>query len=465
MSKIEANKLEIVNNEFNFEKLMQNIFNVIQVKLEEKHQHIFYDAKGTFTRGVISDELRLSQVLINLLTNAVKFTPEGGTITITVQTSPAENKTSLLRVSIQDTGIGITQEQQSRLFNSFEQADAGITRKFGGTGLGLTICKRIVKLMGGKIWVESEITKGSRFIFEVPIQWGGVVEDMPAESASGNKVRILAVDGDKDVLWSLKNTLTGLFLDCDTVLSFQKAFETATGKTPYDIIFMDWKIYQEISEGKEGAKKLEEMTKRSTLALIVPFPEWEKAEGRPHSPRILHCLPKPIFPSALYSVIVEIMGNHVFAGNAEQNDWAYRWKDKTILVAEDIEINREVISGILEETGVSIENAENGLEAVKMFEKNAEKYDMILMDIQMPEMDGMEATRRIRALEEARRKRVSPEEASGPTVFPKGIPIIAMTANAFADDVKNCMDAGMNTHVSKPIEIDDLFNAISSYLG
>jgi signal transduction histidine kinase/ActR/RegA family two-component response regulator len=325
MSKIEANKLEIVSGEFDFEKTVHNVFNVIQVKVEEKHQHLSCQFYHPFTRMLISDELRLSQILINLLTNAVKFTPESGTITVAVNESAGEEGNSILRVAVRDTGIGISTDQQGRLFNSFEQANAGITQKFGGTGLGLAICKKITKLMGGDIWVESELGRGACFIFEVPVRWGAGLKSSSAEPSPGTDPQ------------------------------------------------------------------------------------------------------KPEEPEA-----------------------AARWKGKTILVAEDIEINREIIAGILEETGVSIENAANGLEALRMFGEQSKKYDMILMDIRMPEMDGLEASRKIRA---------SRLPHAG------DIPIVAMTANAFEDDVKNCLDAGMNDHIAKPIEVDNLFATLRAYLG
>lgn len=330
MSKIEANKLEITNGEFDFEKMLDNVFNVIRVKVEEKHQQLSCEFKTKFTRMLISDELRLSQVLINLLTNAIKFTPESGTIKVIIAENPGADGCSMLRAMIRDTGIGISVEQQRRLFKSFEQADAGITQKFGGTGLGLAICKKITNLMGGDIWVESKLGKGSCFIFEVPVRWGASLRFAPAKAAPG-----------------------------------QKTEEAAA---------------------------------------------------------------------------------------------AFRWKGKTILVAEDIEINREIIAGVLEETGAGIKNAVNGLDALRMFEKNPKKYDLILMDIRMPEMDGLEACRRIRAFEKEQRK-------TAPSEFSKRIPIIAMTANAFGDDVKNCLAAGMDAHLAKPIEPENLFTALNTYLG
>jgi signal transduction histidine kinase/ActR/RegA family two-component response regulator len=323
MSKIEANKLEISNGEFDFEKMLNNVFNVIRVKVEEKHQRLSSEFKPRFTRMLISDELRLSQVLINLLTNAVKFTPESGDITVGIAEITGDEGNVILQVEVKDTGIGISADQQRRLFTPFEQANAGITRKFGGTGLGLAICKKITSLMGGDIWVESKPGRGSSFIFEVPVNWGA-----PLKSAAGT------------------------------------AGESETGG-----------------------------------------------------------------PAA-----------------------AFRWKGKTILVAEDIDINREIIAGILEETGVCIESAVNGCEALRMFRENPRRYDLILMDIRMPEMDGLEATRDIRDFEQ----KTAPQG--------RGVPIVAMTANAFDDDVKNCLAAGMNDHIAKPIEIENLFATLSAWL-
>jgi signal transduction histidine kinase/ActR/RegA family two-component response regulator len=330
MSKIEANKLKITEGEFDFEKTLDNVFNVIRVKVEEKHQHLSCEFKNKFTRMLISDELRLSQVLINLLTNAIKFTPESGTIIVTITEIPEAEGTSILQAAVKDTGIGISADQQGRLFTSFEQANAGITQKFGGTGLGLAICKRITRLMGGDIWVESELGKGACFIFEIPVRWGASLKSDSAKAAMGQKT--------------------------------------------------------------------------------------------------------------------------------EEPAAAFRWKGKTILVAEDIDINREIIAGILEETGISIKNAANGREALRLFEESPQDYDLILMDIRMPEMDGLEASRQIRALEAAQRNGAKKDA-------PRRIPIIAMTANAFNDDVKNCLAAGMDSHLAKPIEVENLFTTLSAYLG
>jgi signal transduction histidine kinase len=323
ISKIEANKFEITLKEFNFDAMLQNIFNVIQVKMAEKNQNFIVDSPDVFFRHIISDEMRLSQVIINLLGNAVKFTPEGGTITLKIRWTPKGENNAVLRVEVKDTGIGITAEQQARLFRSYEQADGSISRRFGGTGLGLAICKEIIHLMDGAIWVESVPNGGSSFIFQIPVNWG-----VEIRNGSG------------------QNTQSG-----------------------------------------------------------------DEERARPPG---------------------------------EQD-----WSNRKILLAEDIDINREIISSLLEETGVTIEYAADGNEAVEKFRGQGEEIDLILMDVQMPGLDGLGATRMIRdsGLKNAHT-----------------IPILAMTANVFNEDIQQCLVAGMNDHVAKPIDVNVLIKKLSRYL-
>ena len=328
VSKIEANRFELEEREFNFEKMLQNVISLTSVKINEKQQH--FDCQCMpFTAMVTGDELRISQVLINLITNASKFTPYEGKITLKISgdetqaaagTMNGQNKIKL-RVEVKDTGIGISPEQQKRLFNSFVQAETGTTRKFGGTGLGLVICKKIIKLMGSDIRVESELGKGSSFIFEIMANLG-----------------------------------------------------------------------RPLNEGKEEKEEVPAMPARN-------------------------------------------------------------WKNKAILIVEDIEINREIINTILEETQISIDNAADGIEALEMYKKNPGKYDLIFMDIHMPKLDGLGATRAIRAF-----------EAEQGAVRPHGVPIIAMTASAFSTDMEDCLKAGMNRHLLKPIEITEIFKVLDEYL-
>ena len=314
MSKIEADKLELFLSVFNFEAMISNVTSIADVRAEEKQQSLVIDLARDVPDFITGDELRLSQVITNLLTNAVKFSPVGGVITLRVSKRSELDDEVVLQVEVSDTGIGISEEQQEKLFTPFHQADSSISRTFGGTGLGLAISKRIVGMMGGELGVESELGKGSRFYF------------------------------------SFNAKIADSFVE-------------------------------------------------------------ERSET----------------PSGLYDFS------------------AY-----SILIAEDVEINREIMSAILEETGVKADYAENGREVVSMFRERPAKYDLILMDISMPEMDGYEATRRIRAL---------------PTPEAGDIPIIAMTANVFREDIEKCLEAGMNGHAGKPVDKKNLFEQLSSFLS
>jgi len=322
MSKIEANKFELSPVEFNFEKMIQSVVNVINFRVDEKHQKLSVRIDKEIPKNLFADDQRLVQVITNLLGNSVKFTPEGGSISLDARFSGEKEGLCTIEITVKDTGIGISPEHQGHLFSSFQQAEISTTRRYGGTGLGLAICKSIVEMMGGTIRVESEQEKGAAFIFTVQVK----------KSAHEN----------------------------DTINDLSE------------------------SDVKE----------------------------------------KP-----------DLAG--LFAG----------WR---ILLVEDVEINREIVLSLLEATRLGIDCAENGVEAVRKFSEAPDKYDLIFMDIQMPEMDGYEATRRIRALGMPKAK---------------SIPIIAMTANVFREDVEKCLEAGMNSHVGKPLIFDEILGKLKSYLG
>jgi signal transduction histidine kinase/CheY-like chemotaxis protein len=323
MSKIEANKFDISPVEFDFERLLQKAADVINFRVEDKRQKFTVSIEKDVPRNLIGDDQRLMQVITNLLSNAVKFTPEEGSVRLDAKLLKDDGETYRILIKVSDTGIGISKEQQERLFKSFQQAESSTSRKFGGTGLGLAISKRIVELMDGEIWVESEPDKGSSFMFTFCTRHGA------------NDDR--ACSGDRD--------------------------------------------------GRAGAGKTE----------------------------------------------------------FETDDFsAYR-----ILLAEDVEINREIVLALLEPTGLYIDCAENGAAALVIYGASPDAYDMIFMDVQMPEMDGYEATRRIRALN---------------TVNAKSIPIIAMTANVFREDVEKCLEAGMNDHLGKPIDFEEVLGKLRIYL-
>jgi len=316
MSKIEAGKFELSLVEFNIEKLLQKVISVINFRVDEKHQCLTVNLDPRIPGNLNGDDQRLAQVIANLLTNAVKFTPEGGSIHLNARFIKEENGLCTIQIDVTDTGIGISAEQQSRLFSSFEQAESSTSRKFGGTGLGLAICKHIVGLMGGEIWLDSKPGVGSIFSFTVLLK---------------------------------------------------------RGKTE------------------------------------------ENAETHPHK---------------------------------ADSGQPVSFKGRRLLLAEDVEINREIVQALLEPTGIEIDCAVNGKEAVLMFSRKPKGYDLIFMDMQMPEMDGLEATHQIRSIEG--HKNI--------------VPIIAMTANVFKEDIEKCLAVGMNDHIGKPLDFNEVMEKLKFYL-
>ncbi|MDR1128232.1 MAG: response regulator [Treponema sp.] len=351
MSRIDAGKFQLVSAEFDLYKMIHRVTEMMSFRIDEKRHKFSFSIDEGIPRFIVSDEHRLSQVLTNLLSNAIKFTPPEGYITLRVQPVASQGNTLGLRFDISDTGIGIAEEQRSRLFMLFEQGEGDFSRKHEGVGLGLSICKSIVELMGGEIWVESQPGHGSSFIFEIVVHLG--------------------------------------------------ASEIPGG--PGDGILPGMDIAGGLSAG------------------IAPAAGAVREEDG----------------------VVE----NIFSG-------------KTILLAEDVEINREIAIAMLEDTAAKVECAENGVEAVRMFQENPGKYQCILMDIHMPGMDGIEATRRIRALEESFRP-FSREKSPG---FSKRVPIIAMTANVFREDVEMCLAAGMNDHLGKPIDFDEVMKKLKAHM-
>jgi len=321
MSKIEANKFELSPVEFNFEKMIKRVIDVINFRIEEKHQKLTVNIDNAIPQNMIADDQRLAQVITNLLGNAVKFTPEQGNIKLDAKFLETQDDQCTIEISVSDTGIGISEEQQKHLFKTFQQAEADTSRRFGGSGLGLVISRSIVEMMGGKIWVKSELGKGSVFTFTVHVKKGVSVNDNSSK---------------------------------ENVLDKKKPDMTA-----------------------------------------------------------------------------------VFAG-------------RRVLLAEDVEINREIVISLLEPTKLEIDYAENGIEAVRMFSETPERYDLIFMDVQMPEMDGYEATKRIRELNLPKAK---------------NIPIIAMTANVFKEDIEKCAAVGMNGHLGKPLNFDDVLDKLNIFLN
>ncbi|WP_461251935.1 response regulator, partial [Treponema sp. R8-4-B8] len=448
------------------------VVNVVNFRIDEKHQRFSVHIEHNIPRVLIGDEQRIAQVITNLLGNAIKFTPEKGSISLTVRLAGMGSDLCTLQVSVSDTGIGISPEQQAKLFKSFAQAESSTTRKYGGTGLGLAISKNIVELMGGSIWIESELGKGSTFFFTIQLKRGTNEKHKFLSSDINSKnVRILAVDDDADVLAYFNEIAQNLDLMCDTASSGEEALKLINQKGGYNIFFIDWKIPG--MDGIQLAREIKSYVKENSIITMISAAEWGDIAEEAKAAGVNKFLSKPLFPSTIAEMINECLGtDKQQAKKPQAADIAGIFAGRRILLAEDVEINREIIMTLLEPTKLEIDCAENGKEAVRMFTEAPDKYDLIFMDIQMPEMDGFEAARRIRAVEAKYNKKISENidanfaenksnglnfvesnnKSERLSEFQKGIPIIAMTANVFREDVEKCLAAGMNSHVGKPID-------------
>jgi CheY-like chemotaxis protein len=453
MSKIEAGKLEISNTEFNLEKMLRRVSDVVGFRVDEKNIEFSVCIDENVPVSIVSDDQRLAQVLTNFLSNAVKFTPEKGSVSLSVRLTDEDKEGNCrLEFTVADTGIGISKENQAKLFTSFEQADGGISRKYGGTGLGLAISKRIIDMMSGEIGVESEEGKGSSFAFRVTVKRGTQTARrlvMPGDLR--NDFRILAVDDSHDVLEYFKNLMNRLNIHCDLAENGKEACRLMEkgGDGYYAMLFIDWRMPG--MNGVELTRVIKERVGHKPVVIMISATEWSDIEDMARAAGVDGFIPKPLFPSSVVDCISEYAGieEYVAEDAAAGEGKSAVFENRRILIAEDIEINREIVIALLADTGIGIDTAENGALAVKAFADNPARYDLIFMDIHMPEMDGFQAARAIRELD-------VPGAAE--------IPIVAMTANVFREDIERCLEAGMNAHVGKPIDINDILDKLHMYL-
>ena len=453
MSKIEANKFELSYTDFNFERMLQNVVNVMSFRVDEKMQafKVYYDRN--IPRKLVGDDQRITQVITNFLSNAIKFTPEEGVIGLRARLVSEADGVYNIQVAVTDTGIGITKEQQANLFSSFQQADSNTARKYGGTGLGLAISKNIIEMMGGTIHLDSEAGKGSTFSFTIPLKCSteaDTAKTLPA-NVNWDNLRILTVDDDPDVLTYFKEITQEFGIKCcDTALSGADALAAIEKNGGYNIYFVDWKMPN--MDGLELTKEIKNRIPESenAIVILISAAEWTVVEVRAKEAGVDKFLAKPLFPSSIADAINEALGLHRLQQEKDSmRDFTGIFAKYRILLAEDVEINCEIVKSLLEPTGLEIDCAANGAEAVKMFGDAPARYNLIFMDVQMPEMDGLEATRRIRSLG-------TPES--------KNVPIIAMTANVFKEDVEKCISVGMDDHVGKPLDIDEVVAKLNKYL-
>jgi PAS domain S-box-containing protein len=454
-SKIEAGKLDMEAVEFDLSQTLDNVANVVSVKAQEKENlEVLFYVDSRVPNFLIGDPLRLNQILVNLGNNAVKFTERGEIVLMTKIKSRSGEKITL-QFSMRDTGLGMTEEQQAKLFQAFSQADTSTTRKYGGTGLGLTISKRLVNMMGGDIWVESEPGQGTTFSFTAKFGLGkekAKKRYMPSPDLRGMKV--LVVDDNATSRDIFQEMLESFSFEVSMAASGAEGItelENTDENKPIELVIMDWKMPG--MDGIEASKLIKRHQSLSKIPAIVLVTAYGREEVMLQTEEVglEGFLLKPINPSILFDTIMQAFGEAVpevsrVAQRKEKEAKALEnIQGARVLLVEDNEINQQVAMEILQGAGLNVTIANDGQEGVDAAKAN--QYDAILMDIQMPVMDGYTATREIR-----KDKRF------------KELPIIAMTAHAMAGDEDKSLEAGMNGHVAKPIDPDQLFSTLQKWI-
>ncbi|PCI80785.1 MAG: hypothetical protein COB20_02715 [SAR86 cluster bacterium] len=452
-SKIEAGKMNLESIDFLFDDVLDHLTNLLGLKALEQGLELLYDLDPDMPSALIGDPLRLGQILTNLGNNAIKFT-EGGEIIISTRVLESSQNQVKIEFAVKDTGIGMTSEQSDKLFQSFSQADGSTTRKYGGTGLGLTIAKKLTEMMGGEIWSESEIDKGSTFYFSA--EFGVGVEqpiyELPDEIDLFN---VLVVDDNASareilitLLGSLKFNATGASNGADAISSIVNADQNKQG---FDLVLMDWKM--PAMNGVETIQRLRDnysLSKMPAMMLVTAYNKYELLDELTDI-EYKGILSKPISASSLFDTIMTSFG-HKIAASSRSNmreehyrEYITHLRGAKILLVEDNDINQELALVFLSKAGVITTVAENGAEAVEKVQQKP--FDGVLMDIQMPIMDGYTAAQAIRNL----------------NGFAE-LPIIAMTANVMASDIEKAQKAGMNDHISKPINIVEMFSTMAKWI-
>lgn len=448
MSAIEGGKLKIDNEPFNFKQMLTNITTVFYQQAHMKNITFNVRMNGVTEETIVGDELRINQVLMNFLSNAIKFTPSGGEVDLMIiQASHSQDKVQM-RFSVSDTGCGMSEDMMGRLFKPFEQESASTARKHGGSGLGLSIAKSLVEMMGGSVKVESVIGKGSVFTADIP--FGTSKQEFSSEANGFSEIRTLVVDDDKEscdysgILLERLGVRYDYVTDGETAL--EKLGEAEDKGDPYKLCLIDWKMAD--MDGVEVTKKIREIFGDDTIVIIVSAYDLNEVEASGKAAGANYFIPKPLFQSTLFNALMRISGGDYTQINAEKDKNDYDFNGKNVLVAEDVALNMEVAIKLLQMVGIQTTCAEDGKQAVEIFEKSKPNtFDCILMDINMPVMDGYEATKAIRTM-------------SRPDA--KTIPIYAMTANAFSEDVTAALNAGMNGHIAKPIETKVLYKTLEN---
>lgn len=450
MSKIENGKLNIRQELFDLKNLVTSLADINYGLATAKGLSFEIVISGFKDELLLGDSMRVNQILLNLLSNAIKFTPKGGSVRLEIRMLRSASDKIWLRFIVKDSGIGMKKEFLEHLYEPFEQADNGIARKYGGTGLGMAITKNLVAIMDGTIEVESQEGAGTTFMVDLPF---GVSKVDKKTAAEMEEMRVLVVDDDNDTCEHAVVLLKGMGVNVDWALNGFEAIEKVRSACEddgrcYDVCFIDWCMPE--LDGIETARRMRRYVGPDVLIIIISAYDWSGIEEQAKAAGVNAFIAKPFFASNLYNTLLTVSRKPELGFSAVGNKETYDFGGKKVLLVEDNELNMEIASELLKFVNLQVEHAENGKVAVDIFRNSKEKeYALIFMDIQMPLMNGYDAARCIRSSE---------HPAAGT------IPIITMTANAFNDDVQAAFDAGMNGHLAKPIDVEVLYKTIARYI-
>ncbi len=449
MSKIESGKTTLNLSEESIGDIVSDIDSIIRPQMKAKGHTFEIVVKDIAHERILVDKTRLNQILMNLLSNAVKYTPDNGHVKLCISELQSTNRTAHYQIIVSDNGYGMSKEYMDNIFDSFSREEDSRTSKIQGTGLGMAITKRLVDLMGGSITVESEKGKGTTFT--VVLQFQPVSDEDSYEFWAENGIsRCLVVDDEEIICQNIVMTMENTGVKIDYALSGKEAIEMVRSSEPYQVVLLDWKMPG--MNGIDTAKHIRELLPKETPIMLLTGYDFTELESANFEGVIDGILSKPFFVNSLRQKLEEIQspGGEVWSG-ASDNEELSIFNGKNVMVAEDNEMNAEILKELLKMAGATCKIFENGELAVKAFEESSPgAYDLILMDVQMPVMNGYEATREIR-------------KSSHPMA--KKIPIVAMTANAFNEDIKDALDSGMNAHVSKPVNMNVLEATIKKVLS
>ena len=451
MARIESGRISLAEEDFSLPELVDNLLTITKPAIDEHKHRLEVHIEHIEHEAVCGDSLRIQQVFVNLMSNAVKYTPDGGNITLTIEEKPnGFSELGCYEFSIEDNGIGMTPEFQKIMFEPFSRADDHRTTKVQGTGLGMAIARNIVNLMNGDIQVESAPNKGTKITVTVYLKLQKNEKEQEKELLD---LPVLVVDDDKTCCESTIATLQEIGIAGEWVLTGKEAVERCYARhetnSDYFAVILDWKMPE--MDGIATARKIRERVGEDVTIIILTSFDFSEIEEEARAAGVNAFMAKPLFRSRLTATLRQFT-----SGKKEENARNYledfakeNYAGKRILLVEDNELNREIATEIIGMTGVTIDSAENGKIAVEKVMEAPEKwYDLIFMDIQMPIMNGYEATAAIRALTGSRGK----------------VPIIAMTANAFAEDVQLAKNTGMNEHIAKPLDLNKLNDVLKQWL-